>query len=267
MNWYKFSKKWKENLSGGNADGKTPKDYESSQIEKGHAIEFEHTDNPDIAKEITMDHLEEHKDYYTGLKHMENMLKEIEQREKKNKKSSQQSMIKTAKLDYKNQDKVFEDDFGDLERYVFDAYNIRIYLNKTDSKISVSLIVNHYYIGTVVLNLFWFFDLDKMKEAKKMYKEVVKINKDLMTKFVEEEIPTCLFSSYLKRAVHEIEGRNVNRTNNPIINYSYDIPYEDDWRKTIYGPRYPKHKEESFNQYLNNSIYSKKNPPSGKFAL
>jgi len=30
-----------------------------------------------------MDHLEEHQDYYIGLEHMENELKDIEKREKK----------------------------------------------------------------------------------------------------------------------------------------------------------------------------------------
>ncbi len=82
MNWYKGAKKWKENIPGGNADGKKYSDYEKSQIEVGKKIEFEHTDDPDIAKEIAMDHLEEHKDYYIGLEHMENMLKDIEKRQK-----------------------------------------------------------------------------------------------------------------------------------------------------------------------------------------
>ena len=82
MNWYKIAKKWKEHIPGGNADGKKPSDYEKSQINKGEKIEFEHTDNPDIAKEISMDHLEEHPDYYIGLEHMENMLKDIEKRNK-----------------------------------------------------------------------------------------------------------------------------------------------------------------------------------------
>jgi hypothetical protein len=178
-----------------------------------------------------------------------------------------QTDIRKISYDYKGQERILEDDFGDLERYVFDAYNIRIYLNKTNYKSTVSLIINHYYLGTVILNLFWSYDIGQDKEARKLYKKVVKISKDTMAEFVAEEIPTCMFSSFLRKRLHEIEPRDVNRTNNPIINYSYDIPYADDWRKTIYGPRYPRHKEESFNQYLNSSVYSQDNPPTGKFAL
>ena len=77
------AKKWKDKIPGGNADGDKPSDYEKSQVERGKDIEFEHSDDPDIAKEIAMDHLEEHGDYYVGLEHMEDCLKEIEERNKK----------------------------------------------------------------------------------------------------------------------------------------------------------------------------------------
>ena len=82
MNWFKKAKKWKDKLPGGNADNMTPSDFEKSQVEKGRAVEFEHTNDPDTAREIAMDHLEEHQEYYTGLKHMEEMLSEIEKRKK-----------------------------------------------------------------------------------------------------------------------------------------------------------------------------------------
>jgi hypothetical protein len=82
MSWYK--KKWKDKLPGGLADKRTPNDFEKSQIEKGKEVEFEHSDDPEIAREISMDHLEEHPEYYTGLEHMENLLTDLEKRKKKN---------------------------------------------------------------------------------------------------------------------------------------------------------------------------------------
>jgi hypothetical protein len=36
-----------------------------NQLQDGIEIEMEHTDNPEIAKEIAMDHLTERPDYYT----------------------------------------------------------------------------------------------------------------------------------------------------------------------------------------------------------
>jgi hypothetical protein len=75
----------KDIIPGGNADKKSPSDFSKKDVERGKAIEKEHTNNDDIAKEITIDHLEEHKDYYVGLEHMENALKEIEERDRKKK--------------------------------------------------------------------------------------------------------------------------------------------------------------------------------------
>ena len=75
--------KYRDKLKGGLADKKTPDDFDENDVEIGKTVEFEHTDAADTAREIAMDHLEEHKDYYVGLEHMEKCLEEIEERAKK----------------------------------------------------------------------------------------------------------------------------------------------------------------------------------------
>ena len=35
------TKEWKDKIPGGNADGKSPKDFEKSQVERGKKVEFE----------------------------------------------------------------------------------------------------------------------------------------------------------------------------------------------------------------------------------
>ena len=55
--------KWKDRIEGGLADNKKPSDFDKEQLNKGVAVELEHTDDPEKAKEIAMDHLEESKDY------------------------------------------------------------------------------------------------------------------------------------------------------------------------------------------------------------
>ena len=59
------------NIPGGLADGKQPKDYPAKQMRKGIKVEMEHTSDPEIAAEITMDHVEEDKKYYDKLEKME----------------------------------------------------------------------------------------------------------------------------------------------------------------------------------------------------
>jgi len=70
MNWYKTS----QVLSGGKSEGKSPEDYPQSALQKGIQVEMEHTDDPEIAERIAMDHLEESIEYYDYLEEMEKKL-------------------------------------------------------------------------------------------------------------------------------------------------------------------------------------------------
>ena len=127
---------------------------------------------------------------------------------------------------------------------------------------------NHAYLGTAQYSVFWVYDLDEEDKAIKVYKKINKIVKEIVKDFIENQKPTSLFDPALREQIQLIDNRNLVKTNIPVVNYSYDINYDKDWDKNIYGPRYPKYQEVSFNQYLNNSIYSNnKKIPTGKFAL
>jgi hypothetical protein len=65
------SKESEEKVKGGLADGAPDSTFPKSQLRKGMKVEKEHTDSPQVAKEITKDHLEENKQYYTHLDKME----------------------------------------------------------------------------------------------------------------------------------------------------------------------------------------------------
>lgn len=71
---------WFTGLDGGIADDKVPDDFETEELARGAAIQTEHTDNPDVATDIAMDHLEEHPKYYDnekGLPEMERRLDKV----------------------------------------------------------------------------------------------------------------------------------------------------------------------------------------------
>lgn len=51
-------------------DTKVSKEHVLDQLEKGQQVEFEHTSDPEIAKDIAKDHLEEYPNYYTDLEKM-----------------------------------------------------------------------------------------------------------------------------------------------------------------------------------------------------
>lgn len=62
---------WEDEISGGLADNKTPKDFNSSALAKGVKVEMEHTNDRKIATEIAMDHLTEDPNYYDKLEKVE----------------------------------------------------------------------------------------------------------------------------------------------------------------------------------------------------
>ena len=188
---------------------------------------------------------------------------------------NKKNMIKTAslgpnppsKLDWKHQTEDYVE-FGNFQRYVCDSQTVKVFLTKTNTKFAVSLVTNHTYLGTAGWSIFWTLDLDKEQKAQELFKLVSSIGRETVEEFIKEEKPTVLLHAVLRQKFKKLERSDVNKTNIPIINYSYDIPYETDWRESIYSKRYPTYKEVSFNQYLNSSIYSdKKNAPTGKFSL
>jgi len=60
-----------DKLKGGLADKMKPEDFDQKELKIGIKHELEHTDDPEMAKEIAMDHLAEDPKYYTKLEKLE----------------------------------------------------------------------------------------------------------------------------------------------------------------------------------------------------
>jgi hypothetical protein len=65
-NWLKQQRHGR--LYGGRADSMDSRRFDPRQLRMGVQVEREHTDDPDIAREIAMDHLVEDPRYYTKLR-------------------------------------------------------------------------------------------------------------------------------------------------------------------------------------------------------
>lgn len=60
-----------DRLPGGRADGRRPESFAPDALAEGTRVEREHTDDPEVAREIAMDHLTEDPDYYRKLRQVE----------------------------------------------------------------------------------------------------------------------------------------------------------------------------------------------------
>ena len=58
-------------IPGGVGDNTNPEDVDPGQLAMGIEVEMEHTDDPEIAEEIALDHLTEDPEYYIKLKTIE----------------------------------------------------------------------------------------------------------------------------------------------------------------------------------------------------
>jgi len=65
--------------SNGKKDTREDMDYPPKELHMGISVEMEHTDDPEIAKEIAKDHLDEDKEYYSKLKKMESTFKKSDE--------------------------------------------------------------------------------------------------------------------------------------------------------------------------------------------
>lgn len=71
------SKRCRDYIPGGRASGMCPADFDPAELRRGTAVEREHTGDDRIAREIAMDHLDEHPRYYDALEQMERKLAAI----------------------------------------------------------------------------------------------------------------------------------------------------------------------------------------------
>ena len=72
------SRKAKERIPGGLAEGKKPSDFDPKALAKGTKVEMEHTDDKEVAREIAMDHLTEDPKYYDKLETIEKHARKFE---------------------------------------------------------------------------------------------------------------------------------------------------------------------------------------------
>ena len=70
-----------DKLPGGLADDSEPEDFDQEQLVKGILVEKEHTEDEEVALEISMDHLEEINNYYNELAELEAEAKDSDDEE------------------------------------------------------------------------------------------------------------------------------------------------------------------------------------------
>jgi len=163
------------------------------------------------------------------------------------------NMIKTASsspsISGDNQEGLFISLF-DMQRYVMDAYSIKTSMSTTNRNIKIAIMINHAFLGSIGWDEYWSYDLNEKKKAKKTFDKINNVIKTTIEEFVKEEIPTSIFCPAVRAKIEELDKGAVSSTNIPSVNYSRRYKLEPDWRSNIYGTRYPKYSEPSYDQIV-----------------
>jgi len=141
----------------------------------------------------------------------------------------------------------------DIQRYVFDSYAIKTSFSQTNAKFAISVTTTHDFLGTITWDEYWFYPLNQYDKAKETYDRLNKVVAEITTQFVEAggDLPTPMFWTFLKAAAEKIDPKATTRSNIPYVNFAKQYAHlsNPDWRMNLYGGRYPKYVEESFNSY------------------
>jgi hypothetical protein len=138
--------------------------------------------------------------------------------------------------------------FFDVQQYVMDSYLTKVGISECDDKWTVTVLCNHAFLGTIAYDAYWTFEKKENKEASDTYKSILKVVKEIADRFVEERITTAIYWPTLKSELEDISPDYRVAANIPWINYSMDLKTEPDWRKNIYGNRYPEYSESNYIQ-------------------
>lgn len=135
--------------------------------------------------------------------------------------------------------------FGDYQRWVIDAYEVRLFKTATDKQITISLNVWSGHVGEMTFQEFWKYDVNQSSKANSAYSEMKKIAQEVVDNFTKGEnfeAPSHLIASTLRTKLWDVDREALvkARSNIPFINYARQkATYEADWRSSLYGNRYP----------------------------
>ena len=136
--------------------------------------------------------------------------------------------------------KGWNDQFGDSQRYMYDAYDCSAHVTQLENKkLTVSAVLQHFHFGLVVYQDFWRFEEGQIKQAQECFKQVKETVGKVFDEFRTNSIPNNLMHTYLREQLRFIFPQNKPSSRIPHIDWSREQAGVSDWRNSIYGNRYP----------------------------
>lgn len=137
----------------------------------------------------------------------------------------------------------WEAQIGDYQRWVIDTFSCALFLTKTAKMVTISLNIWNWHNSTMMFQDFWKYGVKEEKKARSSFEKMKVAGQKVIddyTKGERSEAPNCMIFTGMRKDFWNIDREHLAKTNIPHINYARQkADYENDWRSTLYGNRYP----------------------------
>ena len=127
----------------------------------------------------------------------------------------------------------------DIDRYRTDKYECYVSLVKSATSYDIGFQVNSSQLGVASNVEYWHYKLNELNQAKKTYNTVAQETRAVVKKSEVQKTPFALYGPKFRAAMRNVDPDHKDISGIYHTNKNIKNPLADDWRETIYGPRYP----------------------------
>ena len=133
----------------------------------------------------------------------------------------------------------FQFEIADVDRYATDKYFANLTLQETDKLYSIGFQMYNFQVGITGAVLYWHYDKDEFARAKRTFKKAKTALKTVMRDIEYHRPPMAVITPMVRAVLQPIDVGKKERSGNYFYNWSELEAKEPDWRKSLYGKRYP----------------------------
>jgi hypothetical protein len=133
----------------------------------------------------------------------------------------------------------FQFEIADVDRYATDKYFANLTLQETDKIYSIGFQMYNYQVGITGAVQYWHYEKDDFERAKRTFNEIKTVLAEVMTDIEYHRPPMAVITPMIRSALQPIDIGRKERSGNYFYNWFEELPKEPDWRKSLYGNRYP----------------------------
>ena len=127
----------------------------------------------------------------------------------------------------------------DADRYRTDRYELYISWIKTLSSHDIGFQINSSQLGVASNVEYWHYPLEERNAASKTYYKVAERVRKVVDKIEGQNMPFSNYGPELRAALRDIDPDHKDLSGIYHVNKNVKTETEADWRRSIYGPRYP----------------------------